>query len=421
MSIDRRGLVAGLTAVGAVGLWSGGTAAQAVRVRRPISSLSPRDPDVVALRRAIPAMRRSGAWARQIALHADMSQRHHSSWRFLPWHRLQLLWFERQVARISGRPGFALPYWDWDDDKVPALFFDDPVFRLAGRDIGPADTISDYMRQNGQTFRGRITDPFDTFFGRPRSARQSATGQASGSAEWSGHNMLHGFVGGDMGLLDRSPNDPLFWMHHANIDRVWALWQEKHGSEGYPQAWRDEVLQGYLDTNGRVAPAVKAGSTIDTASFGYRYAIDPTPPLVFAAAPRKMVRQQSKGWMAAITSPQSALLIIPAADSDNGEGQAVGYLDVAPDDKAGTMITLTATRLSDNEEQYRDALFLVPSGNCLSEQTLRIKLDDVWSGGVTGGVRIDIKLGPLASRKASPTPTVLKQFVVDGTITYYAS
>jgi tyrosinase len=27
-----------------------------------------------------------------------------------------------------------------------------------------------------------------------------------------------------------STNDPLFWMHHAGMDRLWALWQEQEPS-----------------------------------------------------------------------------------------------------------------------------------------------------------------------------------------------
>ena len=41
------------------------------------------------------------------------------------------------------------------------------------------------------------------------------------------HNGVHGWVGGDMTAMT-SPNDPIFFMHHAQIDRIWAIWQRTH-------------------------------------------------------------------------------------------------------------------------------------------------------------------------------------------------
>ena len=53
------------------------------------------------------------------------------------------------------------------------------------------------------------------------------------------HNQVHVFIGGDM-EQGTSPNDPLFYLNHANIDRLWAAWQQKHlalpASQRYPTA-----------------------------------------------------------------------------------------------------------------------------------------------------------------------------------------
>ena len=40
------------------------------------------------------------------------------------------------------------------------------------------------------------------------------------------HNIVHVFIGGDMGP-GTSPNDPIFFLHHCNVDRLWAKWQER--------------------------------------------------------------------------------------------------------------------------------------------------------------------------------------------------
>ena len=54
-------------------------------------------------------------WSRQVAIHGDMRWGHHHSWRFLAWHRMQLFYLERIIARVSGHDAFAMPYWNWGD------------------------------------------------------------------------------------------------------------------------------------------------------------------------------------------------------------------------------------------------------------------------------------------------------------------
>lgn len=46
------------------------------------------------------------------------------------------------------------------------------------------------------------------------------------------HNSIHVWVGGDMSLSS-SPNDPTFFLHHCNVDRIWAAWQERHPDAPY--------------------------------------------------------------------------------------------------------------------------------------------------------------------------------------------
>ncbi len=76
--------------------------------------------------------------------------------------------------------------------------------------------------------------------------------QTTGSAH-ALHNMVHIWVAGvwtDTGGVGRtgtmgfntSPNDPVFFLHHANIDRIFAAWEKKHLStyrplDGAPFGW----------------------------------------------------------------------------------------------------------------------------------------------------------------------------------------
>ncbi len=49
---------------------------------------------------------------------------------------------------------------------------------------------------------------------------------------WSMHNLVHGYVGGDMGTMD-SANGPIFFLLHANIDRIWWQWEQQRGITNY--------------------------------------------------------------------------------------------------------------------------------------------------------------------------------------------
>lgn len=46
------------------------------------------------------------------------------------------------------------------------------------------------------------------------------------------HNQVHVWVGGSMGP-GTSPNDPVFFLHHANVDRIWSKWAPSTGNEPY--------------------------------------------------------------------------------------------------------------------------------------------------------------------------------------------
>ena len=48
------------------------------------------------------------------------------------------------------------------------------------------------------------------------------------------HNRVHVWVGGHMGIIPFAAFDPIFWAHHTMIDRLWRLWQLRHGDSPSP-------------------------------------------------------------------------------------------------------------------------------------------------------------------------------------------
>jgi tyrosinase len=78
-----------------------------------------------------------------------------------------------------------------------------------------------------------------------------------------------------------SPLDPCFWLHHANIDRIWAEWTALHPNGTIlDNDWRTwNFANNFVDTSGNPLPDVTIASTLSTYALGYRYDTQaPLPP-----------------------------------------------------------------------------------------------------------------------------------------------
>lgn len=186
------------------------------------------------------------SWAYQAAIHGFdgpsqplWNECKHWSWFFLPWHRMYLYYFERIVRKAvtdAGGPGdWALPYWNYglggENAKLPPQFRQpanggNPLFaerRQAYNDGAelPPSIRSDKLalaRPNyigNAEFGGSEAPGSRGFWGRP------------GELEITPHGDVHTQLGGLMRNPDTAGLDPIFWLHHANIDRVWAVWNER--------------------------------------------------------------------------------------------------------------------------------------------------------------------------------------------------
>jgi tyrosinase len=222
---------------------------------------------------------------------------------FLPWHRELLRRFELDLQRLD--PSVTLPYWDWTVDRSPAS----PLWS------------SDFMGGDGELGSRRVTTgPFAFAAGRwnltvaspgdPGPALRRALGQASGlptvlqveaaltrvpydRSPWMGstqsfrgaletlvHNPVHVWVGGSM-AQSTSPNDPVFFLHHCNVDRLWAIWQERHPNER-PYLPVAEAMPGH-NLNDPMSPwggATTPASVLDHRSLGYAYDTDAADSII---------------------------------------------------------------------------------------------------------------------------------------------
>lgn len=114
-------------------------------------------------------------------------------------------------------------------------------------------------------------------------ARNHSTGSVQGILESQPHNNVHGAMGGGGGAFMQrflSPVDPIFFLHHANLDRLWDVWTRRQTALNQPvlpqgadlAAWSDERFLFFSDRQGQPVTKVKAGDYTSMTTFEYDYA-----------------------------------------------------------------------------------------------------------------------------------------------------
>lgn len=282
--LDRRAFLA----AGAACLALGGAGAQPgalapVATRRSIRRMASNDPDLVALRRAVAAMKalpRSDPrnWYRFADIHAEYCP--HGNWYFLPWHRAYLVAFERICRQLSGKADFALPYWDWSLDRLM------PVALAAGRGnplLHPRALSARGARlpddMVGLAVLSRImASPDFEAFGNTRPFGQDGTDPrwqhragAKTELEFNPHDGVHQAVGGDMARTTLAARDPVFFLHHANIDRLWAEWNRRGNANSPEPMWREFVFDDNFFWPDGTVWDVAVGELGSPDALGYRY------------------------------------------------------------------------------------------------------------------------------------------------------
>jgi len=228
---------------------------------------------------------------------------------FFPWHRELLYQFEKLLQSVD--PSVTIPYWDWtreqtsaaagypfkndfigrdgdraDDDHVkrdpaappvdathPYIYpFDPEAWSLTVNVLDPMDTLDFFQRQLGENVTGdapNLPQNSVTVTGTGTNFRAAINGANSyltlRSRSEDLHNLVHRWVGGNM-LRMTSPNDPVFFMHHANIDRMWSIWQKKvaGGTSLYQQlsSAAGHKLNDAMIFNDVAPPPFPTGATI---------------------------------------------------------------------------------------------------------------------------------------------------------------
>ncbi len=202
----------------------------------------------------------------------------HQTWYFLPWHRGYLAALEAALRRVivedlQGPSDWALPYWNYSDTtnpnalKLPPAFSqpklpsgeDNPLFETRRYGDGTGHVVIraqdvELTALRERRFEGAAIGGTTGFGGVRTPFRHGGPNSANGRVERQPHNILHGLVGGRlpqgdpedpesyglMSLPDTAGLDPIFWLHHANIDRLWDVWNKRDPANTNPTdaAWR---------------------------------------------------------------------------------------------------------------------------------------------------------------------------------------
>ena len=280
----------------------------------------------------------------------------HGQLDFLPWHRLYLHFFEQVVERLVGEP-FALPYWNYLDPNLRdmplpfraeldadgsenPLFYPDrnPLTRDPDDPSVPASQKPLIRDQDLQW----ATAAQETFF--ERGDVFGLTRGFSTQIEEAPHNPVHGRIGivvvqqGQpiplgMATPALAARDPIFWLHHANIDRLWEWWRTQDVAPDDPPRDPDYIwtLEPYrfASPDGR-AVGLPAAASLGLVGSAYDYdTLEPLPvaPELVASAERRaprLVGRATEG-LRVENAPAEALLEaapgLEAAAAPGGAGE----------------------------------------------------------------------------------------------------
>jgi hypothetical protein len=193
---------------------------------------------------------------------------------FLTWHRAYMRAFERALQCVNS--DVMLPFWDWSSTNTIGLPAACSQPTYVNRD---GDTVSNPLYSGpiaagaggGTTARGSGVDS-QSFAGPATSAQASmASGTfASFQSALNGpHGSVHGLIGGEMGSVPRAGFDPIFYLHHCNVDRLWRNWQQTNLSAVIPASEANHPLDPF---NKPFSDEWYDGADmLSTDDLGYRY------------------------------------------------------------------------------------------------------------------------------------------------------
>ena len=280
--LTTAGAAASLALLGQTAFQAEPLYAASLFVRRNVGGMNAFDPVIAAYRKAVAAMNALPAsdhrnWTYQAAIHGTLAGPPQTAWNtcqhgnyfFWSWHRMYLYWFERICRRMACDDCFALPYWDYNSPSERQLppMFRDPASELFVTQRNPN------MNSGAGSLPAWAVDYSAGF-------AQLNFNNGSSSLESVPHNVVHGLMGGWMGSVPTAAQDPIFYLHHCNLDRLWNLWLAQGGGRIDPvfdNTWKNTKFT-FFDEEG--AQLEMTGCEILRAAQQLHYVYEGEPPQV---------------------------------------------------------------------------------------------------------------------------------------------
>ncbi|KAJ9541086.1 hypothetical protein OSB04_027592 [Centaurea solstitialis] len=231
--------------------------------------------------------------------HSNLNIQVHKSWLFFPFHRQYLYFFEKICGKLIGDPDFAIPFWNWDAPdgmEIPGMYThrESPLYdALRNADHQPPCVVDlqydteekhrsreDQVVLNLSTMHRQMISGANTtslFMGNPYHAGDRPCA-GSGTIEGVPHDTLHTWTGDksrpyleNMGTFYSAARDPMFYGHHANVDRMWYLWKtiDATRQDFGDKDWLETFFYFY-DENAQMV-RFKVKDCLDTEKLGYTY------------------------------------------------------------------------------------------------------------------------------------------------------
>ncbi|CAI9759830.1 unnamed protein product [Fraxinus pennsylvanica] len=248
----------------------------------------------------------------------------HNSWMFFPWHRWYLYFFEKICQNLIDDDTFTLPFWNWDAPEgmqIPPIFnsgVQSPLYNCLRNPAHLPPTVVNLDWSNDDVtvppnvqikynlatmYKQMITQsktPAD-FFGSPyRAGDETPEINTAGQIEQTPHNHVHSWTGTivdpdnpiDMGALYSAARDPIFYAHHANIDRLWTIkLNQLKGTNFTDPDWLNAYFIFY---NEEAKPVrVRIQDCLDPTKLGYTYEDVPIPWIDVSTKPKPRAKAKT--------------------------------------------------------------------------------------------------------------------------------
>ena len=330
----------------------------------------------------------------------------HGTWYFLPWHRGYLLALEATVRAaiisLGGPSNWSLPYWNYFKDNQSALpsWFASEGWPYGAKNplyvkerFGPQNDGNVHVDLRAVDLNAmRLYNFIGGAFGGSAGFGGVVTGfmqygNVHGGIESQPHDAAHGLIGGRRGNVPgvmSNPNsaalDPIFYLHHANIDRLWEAWMQSSNRRTNPTDLR--WLDGPASTGERAFAMPRPdGSSwqftpremIDLAPLNYSYD-NVSPGITVPSAAERLAT------LGLETIPLAGVEAMSAREEDVelvGASESKIELRGTGTKASVRLDTATAEKLSDSFIRPLSASHRAPDRVFLNLENVRGRLDSV--------------------------------------------